>query len=209
MALYAQNTRRLFWLALCTLLLTPIAVIGIVALGDHLPSSHWFSVLVLFLAVLFLLSSSVLIWILVFQRSRTLFPGWSVAVGVLLFFMLLGFVTLPTFWMSARSAAPPAAQSSEAYPASPSETPPPGNNLTIDELISRMTWATIAFDVPRTMQLEEVAEAELLLGPSSDLQELSEMLNNKERGGRCEDPHHRSHGSSFNWLGLSSHGCHP
>lgn len=95
MAIYAQNPRRLFWSALCVSLSTLVAFIGIAAWSNRLPENDGILALLLVLVGLFVLSSGVLGWILVFQRSRTQFPGWSVAVGVVLFCILFCFVTLP------------------------------------------------------------------------------------------------------------------
>jgi uncharacterized membrane protein YidH (DUF202 family) len=95
LAIYAHDPRRLFWWALCASLCALVAFIGLAAWSNRLPENDAILASLLVLVGLFVLSSGVLGWILVFQRSRTQFPGWSVAVGVLLFCILLCFVTLP------------------------------------------------------------------------------------------------------------------
>lgn len=106
MALEPQRrARRYFWWALLSLPVTVAAFFAALALQDDF-SEAWLAWIMVDLAIIFLLGFIFVVWSLLFRRSRTGFPRWSIALGLLGLLLVPAVVLAPFIGFSARSSPP-------------------------------------------------------------------------------------------------------
>jgi hypothetical protein len=184
-----RRARRNFWWALLSLPVTVAVFFAVVALRGDLPED-WLVWIMIGLALVFLLGLILVVWSLLFRRSKTGFPRWSIAFGMLGLLLVLAVALAPfgrlrTHEEAASESVPPPTEI-ESVPPPPTESkstpPPPSNAVTVDDLLSKMSSAPVAFNVPRAMQLEDTAEVKLILGPGHDLKDLIATLNKGAEG---------------------------
>jgi hypothetical protein len=111
------QARKSFWWALLSLPLTALAFVLVFAFRDDLPE-NWVDGILIGLPLIFLGGFILVIWTLLFRRSRTKFPRWSIAAGLLSLVLVLALVIAPLGrWSKSEAPVPSASESTLRPPA--------------------------------------------------------------------------------------------
>ncbi len=97
------------------------------------------------------------------------FPAWRLALGSMLSGFLCYLLVFAVLFSTAkeRSSGPPIPSSDVGQP----------RHWLVDDLLKQMALAPMAFNVPPKMKLDEIAEVELVVGPSQNIHDLIASLN--------------------------------